>query len=185
MATKQATIAFKVASPSGAPLDINGKLISVTGRKQAIALLAGQVNPNPDKYEVEFYFQLHGVVDGNPTFTYDGTCPSGNLTVTPAHLLLGPDNQTGTLTLSSSNDWHIEPVNFVDFDVKEGGAGVFTIIAKTTATEGQGYVNFVDDETGEIVKIYISNLSVRVWILATGQWNMNGFWYMNETWNFL
>ena len=67
---KQATIAYKVSKPGGEPLDVDGNLTRISGKKQAIALLEGHVNPDASKYEVEFYYDKRGSVTGTPRRTY-------------------------------------------------------------------------------------------------------------------
>lgn len=182
----QATIAYKVSRFNGAPLDVNGVPTSVSGRRQAIALLTGATNPDPAMYEVERYFGPRENITGNPTLTQSEDCaPAGLFTVTPSTLLLGPDNPQDVITVTSPSDWYIQAVPpFVSFSTTSGGAGVTVITASATATEGLGYVTFVNAATGETAQVYISNFAVRDWILDTGNWNMAGFWYDNEVWNF-
>ena len=90
---KQATIAYKVSKPNGEPLDINGELTRVSGKKQAIALLEGQINPDPIRYEVERYFTRQEIIGANPTITYNVTsCPVGFIRIIPRRVIL--DNIT-------------------------------------------------------------------------------------------
>ena len=73
---KQATVAYKVSNPGGEAVDIYNNLVRLSGQKQAIALLNGHSNPNPDQYEVESYFTPGQVLDENPTKIYDpDSCP--------------------------------------------------------------------------------------------------------------
>lgn len=73
---KQATIAYKVSTADGSPVDINGSLISVSGRRQAIALLTGYTNPDETLYEVEQTFSAGDSISGNSTRNYDtDSCP--------------------------------------------------------------------------------------------------------------
>jgi len=82
---KQATVAYKVSRPDGIPLDTNGNPVSLSGKRQAIALLENFPNPNPALYEVETYFTAGGSIAGNPTQTFDtDTCPIG---ITPPWVL--------------------------------------------------------------------------------------------------
>ena len=73
---QQAIIAKKATIPSGYPLDVDGELTNISGKRQAILLLEGQSNPDATKYEVEGTFRAGEVVDGNPTKQYNtGKCP--------------------------------------------------------------------------------------------------------------
>lgn len=76
---KQATIFYKVAEGSREPLDVNNVPTSESGNKQAILLMEGFGNPDPDKYEVEGYFLPGDVVRGVPSTTRDDEqCPPGD-----------------------------------------------------------------------------------------------------------
>lgn len=73
---KQATVAYRVSAINGDPIDINGVPISMSGKKQAIALKVGFENPNPSLYEVYRYFDEQ--INGEPTVTLDyESCPIG------------------------------------------------------------------------------------------------------------
>lgn len=184
---KQATIAYKVSKPGGEPLDINGQLTRITGRKQAIALLEGHVNPDSSKYEVEFYYDNNGVVTGNPTITYDvQTCPIGYIRITPSRVVLGPDNITATVLLESSNSWKLISglIDIVKLDYAEGSAGAYTITLTRTNVIGQGLLVFQNIATKATAGIYVVNAVSKPWILETGRWNNLGFWYDNGIWNY-
>lgn len=183
---KQATVAYVISPLTGEPLDVNGVPTRVSGRRQAIYILAGTENPDSLVYEIKDYFQPRGFVMGVPTYVNDGTCAAGFITVTPVRLLLGPSEPSGTLTVSSSDLWRILPPlpEFVTFDMLDGPAGQSQVNAEISQIEGQGYVYFENLETGDIVRVYISNLTDRVWILETGNWNMQGFWFNDAIWNY-
>ena len=183
---KQAVIAYKVSKPNGEPLDVNGQLTSVSGRKQAIALLEGHVNPDPTKYEVEFYYTKDGTVTGNPTITYDVlSCPVGYIRVSPSRLILEEPAVSATFTLESSSSWRLisGPTNFINIDYTAGGAGSYTITAKGVSI-GQGYFIFQNVATLQTATIFIANVSGRPWILENGTWDMLGFWYDDGIWNY-
>lgn len=183
---KQAVIAYKVSKPDGEPLDINGNLTRITGRKQAIALLSGYVNPDPSKYEVEFYYSKNGVITGNPSITYDvQSCPVGYLRVSPTRIILDPDNLTALITLESSNRWVLlsGPTNYVTLDFTAGSAGIYNIEAKGV-TFGGGTFIFKNTVTLQEAAVYILYVAEKPWILDTGYWNNLGFWYDNGIWKF-
>lgn len=184
---KQATIAYKVSKPGGEPLDINGELTRISGRKQAIALLVGASNPNPSKYEVEAYFNRQGQITGRPTITYNVTdCPIGYFRVTPSQVVLEPSKPTAVITLEASNSWVLlNPDNvFCTIDYTSGAAGAYQINVKRTDTLGQKAFNFQNIATKQIVTVYIANVTSKPWILETGNWNTLGFWYDNGVWNY-
>lgn len=183
---KQAVIAYKVSKPGGEPLDVNGQLTSVSGRKQAIALLTGRVNPNPALYEVEFYYDKDGTITGNPTITYDVvSCPVGYIRVNPSRLILEEPAVSATFTLESSSSWRLinGPTGFISIDYTSGCAGAYVIKATGVAI-GQGYFTFRNDATLQTATVYIANVSGRPWVLETGSWNMLGFWYNDGVWNY-
>lgn len=64
---QQGIIAVRVTRPGNAPLDINGQLCSMSGRKQAIMILEGEENPDPNKYEIFSTFEAGETVDGFQT----------------------------------------------------------------------------------------------------------------------
>lgn len=181
---KQATIAYKVSKPGGEPLDVDGNLTRISGKKQAIALLTGHVNPNPLKYEVEYYFNKQGTVTGNPTITRDiGMCTIGYISVSPDRIILNPTLKQATFILESSSSWQLisGPTNLIKLDLIQGGAGLFNITA-TAVSIGDGYFIFRNEATLQTATIYIANLSEEDWILEEGSWNMLGVWDDNGVW---
>lgn len=183
---KQAIIAYKVSKPGGEPLDVNGQLISVSGRKQAIALLQGHINPNPSLYEVEFYYDKDGTITGNPTITYDVvSCPVGYIRINPSRLILEEPAVSATFILESSSSWRLisGPTNYISIDYTAGSAGKYTITARGVNI-GLGYFVFQNIATLQTATIFIANVSGRPWILEDGTWNMLGFWYNDGIWNY-
>lgn len=183
---KQAVIAYKVSKPTGEALDVNGQLVSASGRKQAIALLEGHVNPNPSKYEVEFYYNKNGIVTGNPTISLDvQSCPIGYIRVNPARLILEEPAVSATFILECSNDWWLisGPTNYMGLDYPAGSAGQYNIRVTGIAI-GDGYFTFQNIATLQTATLYVANVSGRPWILETGYWNNLGFWYADGIWNY-
>lgn len=183
---KQATIAYKVSKPDGLPVDVNGQLTSISGRKQAIALLTGHINPDVSKYEIEFFYDKNGVILGVPTITYDvQSCPVGYIRVTPSHIVLEDPNNSASFTLESSNSWRMikGPTEYISIDFTEGSAGVYEIAVKGLNI-GQGYFTFQNVATLQNVSIYVAYVADKPWILEDATWNMLGFWYDNGIWKF-
>lgn len=183
---KQAIIAYKVSKSNGEPLDIDGNLTRVSGKKQAISLLTGYNNPDPSKYEVESYFDKEAVISGNSTISLDQkSCPVGFINISIDRLILEEPVVKGTFTLESTNEWHLidGPTNYVELDYTSGSAGIYTITA-TGVDIGDGFFVFQNIATYQTATIYIANLSGRPWILETGNWNNLGFWYSDGIWNY-
>jgi hypothetical protein len=183
---KQAIIAYKVSKPGGEPLDVNGLLTSVSGRKQAIALLTGHVNPGPSKYEVEFYYNKDGTISGNPTITYDvEACPVGYIRITPTRIILEAPTLESAFVLESSSSWRVigGPTNYVTLSLTAGGAGRYIITAEGI-TVGGGYYVFENVATLQRTTLYVAYVSGRPWVLETGYWNNLGFWYADGIWKY-
>lgn len=181
---KRAIIAYKVSKPSGEPLDVNGQLVRDSGRKQAIALLTGHINPAPSKYEIEFYYDKDGIISGNPTITYDVTsCPVGYIRVNPTRLILEGSTALVTFILESSSSWYLVsgPTDYIEISYTMGNAGRYMITARGIAV-GQGYFIFRNSVTSQIATIFIANVLGRPWVLEDGSWNMLGFWYDSGIW---
>jgi len=184
---KQATVAYKT-DQDGNPVDINGQLTSVSGRRQAIAVLQGRANPNPNLYEIEFYYNENALINGTPSITYDPVaCPFGFIFVTPSAIILEPGETSKIFNLESSNSWRLEtsPAGFV-VDTDQGGGGTYEITVSTigTPTPSSGVFRFINEVTGMVAELYVAYVTARPWVLEGGKWNNLGFWYNNETWNF-
>lgn len=181
----QATIAYKV-SLAGEPLDVDGGLISVSEKKQAIALLQGTANPAPTLYEVEFYFEEGAILEGNSTQGYGYICPQGVLNITPSGtLILTNATPSINLEVASSSPWNLSGAvpSFISLSKSTGDAKGDNIVADKTSTEGQGYLMFVNS-TGQNTEIYVVNVAVYEWILSGGIWKNLGFWDNTSIWQF-
>lgn len=184
----QASIAYKVRSTDGAPLDIYGKPTNESGLKQAIALLSGTANPNPAIFTVEFYFQAGDIINGIPTLEYDpAACPAGILYITPSRLVLAPSGDPATVKLYSDGAWAIVgvPTPYLANVVPSAGNGNATLTFEPLAQQGQGNFYFQNTQTGEVAAVYvIVTDNPDLWILATGFWNNLGFWKNDGIWNY-
>lgn len=183
--TKQAIIAYKI-TPSGLPVDVDGRLTSVSGKRQAIALLTGYNNPNPALYEVEFYFTVGGEVTGVPTTELDlGYCPVSKFSIDTATLTLHPGNVDDVVNIYASFGWQfVGPFPYATAAPTVGGNNNTAVTITRTTVIGQGYMNFRDNTTGEIKSIYVVNTDALGWILETGVWNDLRFWESGGVWNF-
>lgn len=182
---KQAIIASKT-SLDGLELDVNSIPVSISGRKQAIALLEGYDNPNPSLYELETTFLPGEMLYGIPTIQFDLTgCPIGYISIDKSTLILEEPSVTGTFTLISSSHWRLVsgPTEFISLDYLSGSAGTY-IINATGINLGAGTFIFENQLTKQTASIYIANVSGRPWILQDGTWNMLGFWYNDGIWNY-
>lgn len=182
---KQATVLYKV-TPDGLPVDTQGRLTEVSGGKQAIALLNGATNPDPNKYEVEIYFNKGASVWGTPSTTYDPTtCPVSIFSVNKNSIVLHPANASEVITVYSTFGWQLKtPLPFVNFVPPSAGKNTTTTTAQPGASYGQGYATFKELATGKEIQIYVVNTDALGWILATGTWNNLRFWEAGGVWNY-
>lgn len=181
---KQATIAYKVSKPGGLPLDRGGLLVSVSGEKQAIALLTGYPNPDASKYEVERYFNASEAVSGNSSVARDAVgCPIGYITLSTDRIVLDHPAVSAPFTLESSHNWRLisGPPGLISLDYTAGSAGSYAITARGIDV-GQDYFTFQNTVTAQTAQVYIINVAGRPWILTDLIWNMLGFWYDDGIW---
>ena len=180
----QTLVMYKIDAFFGLPLDVDSVPIIVSGRRQAIAILQGASNPDAAAYEIERVFDAGDTVDGVPSTMLHPDCAAGFLTVTPDPITLNAAQPTVQVTVISSAPWQISSVpTFLSFDVTNGATGVTVITASATASEGQGFIVFSNTD-GATQTIYAYNLETLPWVLETGFWDMEGFWYDDGVWNF-
>lgn len=180
----QATVVYKT-SLAGNPLDIDGELITVSGKKQAIGLLQGAINPDTSLYEIEFYFQTGEIIFGNSTQNYGYSCPQGVLKITPEELIiLTTADPVKTLSVISSADWQIlSPIpSFVDFSATSGILGQSEITLTKKSTQGQGDLVFRQNFTGELITFRVINVNSVQWVLTGGTWANLGLWQATGIW---
>lgn len=182
----QARIMYRVRASDGAPLGIDGKPTSETGRLQAIALLQGTVNPNPLLYTVQLYYAPNAVIDGVPTSEFSDNCPAGYIFLTPAP---GPLTKltlatpTATFTVTSSGPWTVAAPAGIVVTPNSGPRDVTTVVLSRSGN-GQGNVVFTNTATGQTASLYVISVDTEVWILQTGTWNGLGFWTSTGIWNY-
>lgn len=182
----QASIAYKVSSATGEPLDVDGVLCSISGKKQAIAILEGAANPNPTRYEVESTFKARGSVNGEPSIEYaPDRCPSGFILVDPARVRLVGD-ATRDIVIASSDAWVLSAdSNIATILKKKGDAGdTSNTVSRTMGREGVFAYQFKNIHTGDTAELYIESLDSIRWILTTGRWDGFGVWKNNEKFKF-
>lgn len=183
-AVQQATRAYK-ESLDGEPLDIDGRLISESEKRQAIALIYGAVNPNPTLYEVQLYYYEGAAIFGVPTVQINfNACPITSLYIYPTRIILTAANPTASVVVSSTSDWHVvNPPIFSTFDILGSTAGTSTIQVTRTETLGQEDIEITNG--AKTVKLRIINVeNTDGWILETGYWDNLAFWKDNGIWNF-
>lgn len=183
--TLQARIAYKV-SPSGEPVDINGNLTSISGRRQAIALLVGVANPDPTKYEIEYTFNTGQLIEGTPTTKVDITyCPVSVFTIDKNYIVLHPGKVSDIINIFASYGWQfVGPFEFATPSPTSAGGNTTPVTLTRTATLGQGYMQFKDNTTGEVKTVYVVNTDALGWILESGTWNNLRFWEAAGIWNY-
>lgn len=184
---KQAGIAYKVDATTGEPLDIDGNRTADSGKRQAIVLLQGRVNPDPLKFEVQGYFTKGELLDGKPTKIWDpASCPRGTMFVSPARVVAAPSSAPFEIILFSEGAWVLQNPNpLASFSQTSGVSGYSYITVTPSSAEGQvdfifRNLSIVSTATFRLILTNDQNL----WILADGTWNMGGFWINTETWNF-
>lgn len=173
-------------TPEGLPVDVDGRLTSVSGKRQAIALLKGRANPNPALYEVEVYFNKGVSVGGVPSITYDvSSCPVSIFTIAPISVVLLPSSPSAEVSIFSSFGWElVEGKDFADVQPTTGADGTYSVTLTRTSTLGAGYLEFRESVTGKIVKVHVTNSDATGWILTTGFWEDLRFWEANGIWNY-
>ena len=181
----QARIAYKV-SPSGEPIDINGQLTSISGKKQAIAVMQGVPNPNPALYEIELTFIAGQFIAGTPTtYVNFSACPVSIFTIDANTLVLHPGNIDEVVNIYASFGWQfVGPFPYATANPSTGGNANTAVTIARTSTLGQGYMNFRDNTTGEVKSIYVVNTDALGWILETRIWNNLRFWSSTGVWNY-
>lgn len=182
---QQAIVVYKTQAITGKALDINGELITKTGRKQAIALLQGAVNPDELLYEVQFVFTEGGSVMGAATTTFNTNCVAGSFTVFPLNLRVTVAQPTATITVTSDFPWMVASMNpFVTLSRENGPKGTTVITVTRTAQFGDGIIEFRATGINRGINVLVSNIEADAWILETGAWRMFRLWKNNGVWKF-
>lgn len=186
----QAVVVYKVRTSDNAPLDTDGNPLVIvgvpTGRKQAVAILAGTSNPNPAIYDVELTFPPNGVVFGVPTSEISDNCVTGYIFLSPApgvSVTLTAANPTANFDLISSAEWTVSVPAGVAVTPIEGLRGT-TAVVFSRSGNGQGLVSFTNIVTGQKATAYVISVNTLEWILETGTWNMAGIWTEGGLWNY-
>lgn len=177
----QSTILYKVSDPGDLPLDRNGVPVSVSGGRQAIAILEGYYNPNPALFEVVGTFNASGMFDGVKTFKLDPSCEAGFIKVEPARVDVS-DGPRSVFVISGSA-WTVQNVNLAGFSPSQGEAGGFQVEVSPGTQTGQGWVTFTN-QGGGTARVYVINLPGALWILEDGTWNNDGKWTPDGIWNY-
>lgn len=159
---QQATYAAKFDPVGNRPLDVEGFLCSVTGNKQAILLLKGHDNPDPNLYEIEGYFNEGDVLNGHPTMNYNtDACPilavEGFITVSPDSVALNENKNTATVTLESSHEWTLKTTPaYVSLNKASGSKGTTVITLTSKGISGSDTLTFENTVTGDTAVLTVS-----------------------------
>lgn len=159
-----ATYALKETTDKGEPLDINGDLCTVSGKKQAIVILQGKSNPDSSKYESEGSFTADSVLKGGNVvkkLNYMECRPeiTGSITANPNLLTFTRKQKTKNVTIYSQHDWKmIQASDKADCNLNEGGAGDSIAKFDRNTNYGNGVYKFKNTYTQEEIDVNIRNL---------------------------
>lgn len=182
---KQATVLYKI-TPDGLAVDVDGRLTIDSGKKQAIALMNETINPDPNLYEVELFFNSGASVWGVPSIMYDPSdCPVSIFSVNKNYIVIHPANVAELITVYSTYGWYLkDAVPFANFVPPNAGNNTTTSSVQPGGAYGQGYATLKEITTGKELQIYVVNTDALGWILETGYWNYLRFWEAGGVWNY-
>lgn len=183
---KQAAVVYKVRASDKAPLDINDVPISESLRRQAIAVVEGQSNPNPALYEVAFFFPEDTIISGEPTAQYSDDCEVAYITANPKSLTLSAETTSIQVAIQSTAPWVlVQPVSpHATVTPTSGGVGETTITVTRTGAFGSSTINLLSQDFSSPLVIPVVNLESTGWILETGVWRNFKLWKNNGLWKF-
>lgn len=181
---KQSVVAYKVRASDGVPVGLDGLPTTDTGTKQAIAILAGYNNPNPALYDVELTFNAEDTIDGEPTTEVSDDCATGYIFINVAQILVTSAAPVIQFTVTCSHDWALfsAPADFVTLDKTTGPRGSTVVTATAAPAIGQGIYKFRNVVTLDVATLYVIHVLTEVWVLQTGAWDGNGFWFGDSLW---
>jgi hypothetical protein len=135
---------------------------SESGNRQAIRLLRGEVNPNPSLYEVESYFDVGAVLDGNETRRRNTeSCPigiEGHISLSPNKLALDIGEST-TLSVNSSHAWTVGDIpDHITLTPTSGEAGVHTIRITALAIASVAKISFINTTSTDTADLQVETL---------------------------
>lgn len=175
---KQARIAKKVTSLGHLPLNEDGEIIdqiapsveNADRRKQAILLLKGEDNPDPERYKVVGYFEVgqqigyykNGKISGNTdTRVYQPqSCPPSTLSfirVKPSVIELDVNAPGKEVTIESSHAWMISYMpESLNASSLSGNSGTTTItLSPNYFLSNDKYEITFSNENGDETKLTI------------------------------
>jgi hypothetical protein len=168
-------------------LDINGNLCNQSGRKQAIYVLEGTLNPNPNIYEIKGEYTastksiggvsivVRDIVQCAPYF-------ANSITVPLRQLILSDENNI-TVLLSSLHRWQLmNPSNIVACSPEQGKAGKTALVFSKTNSEGIANYYFRNLVTQQTVTLNVINKKDVEWVLKNGTWSETGVWLISGIW---
>lgn len=181
----QAAVVYRVRASDGAPVGLDGKPISETGNKQAIAILAGRTNPDPSKYVVQMFYAPEAILEGVPTVQLSDDCATGYIFLSEARVVFFAGGAAQLVNVTSSDPWDIlSDAGLVTVTPNTGPQDVTQVsVAPIADTYGEGDVIFRNITTGQTVRLHVISAEDDVWILEDGTWNALGFWHGDGIWN--
>jgi hypothetical protein len=172
---------------NGQALDVNGKLCSRSGRKQAIYLLERTSNPNSDKYEIEDEYSSDAKdIEGISIIARDiEQCApyfADSITI-PLRQLIFDDESNVTVMLTSLHQWQLTASSNIAACLPvQGKAGRTALVFSKTNSEGIANYRFKNQVTQQTVTLNIINKENVEWVLKNGEWNENGVWLLSGVW---
>ncbi|MDR1809922.1 MAG: hypothetical protein LBR34_05915 [Prevotella sp.] len=171
----------------GQAIDINGRLCSRTGRKQAIYLLKGTTNPNSNNYEIAGEYSSDAKEIGGVSIVVrdiEQCTPyyANSISATSRQLIFENESSI-SVTLTSLHQWQlVAPSNIATCLPTEGKAGRTTLVFNKTDIEGIFDFRFRNLITQQTVTLNVINQENAEWVLKNGAWNENGLWLLSGIW---
>jgi hypothetical protein len=172
---------------NGQAVDVNGKLCSQSGNKQAVFLPEGTPNPLPNNYEIEDTYSsgakdIEGVSiivrDIEQCAPYFPNSISINM-----QQLIFDDESNVTATLTCVHQWQqIASSNIAACLPANGKAGKTALAFSRTNSEGVADFRFRNLVTQQTVTLNVINKENVEWVLKNDVWNENGLWLVSGMW---
>jgi hypothetical protein len=171
----------------GQALDITGKLCSQSGCKQAVYLLEGTSNPDPDNYEIKDEYgsdakDIEGISIIKRDFVQCAPYFADSITI-PLRQLIFDDESNVTVILTSLHQWQLTASsNIASCLPVQGKAGRITLVFSKTNSEGIANYRFKNQVTQQAVTLNVINKENVEWVLKNGEWNETGVWLLSGVW---
>lgn len=157
----QAIVARRCTPNNHQPLDVDGTLCSISGKKQAALILEGHDNPAPEIYETLGTFKEGDIL--GEVWTQKSaldSCPiiiEGMIKLSPTKLELLPNSPTATITLESSQEWIlIENPSSLKINKHKGPAGKNLITIAPIGIEARERLEFKNTVSGHVALLIVN-----------------------------